>query len=95
MMHLTKEHFGLRWLQVGQAAPSTASTASNFSGACLQHSLFYDWNHNLKQFGLGLVIKPTEEHRSLARVGYATEPLSYAWITETKIVTSISTDLDE
>ena len=32
-------------------------------------------------------------HRSLARVGYATEPLSYAWIT--KIFTSISTGLDE
>ena len=34
-------------------------------------------------------------HRSLAMVGYATEPLSLAWITKTIIFSSISTGLDE
>ena len=33
-------------------------------------------------------------HRSLAMVGYTTEPLSYAWITKTIIFTSISTGVD-
>ena len=39
--------------------------------------------------------KVKTQHTSLARVGYATEHLSYAWITKTIIVISISTSLYE